>query len=71
MYDFETILDREGSVAFDVPNNNISSFVGEVKVKEGFSLIPMWIADMGFNSAPSVSASMLKRMENPALDILI
>lgn len=66
MYDFETILDREGSVAFDVPNNNISSFVGEVKVKEGFSLIPMWIADMGFKSAPSVSASMLKRMENPA-----
>ena len=28
MHDFETILDREGSVAFDVPNNNISSFVG-------------------------------------------
>ena len=65
MFDFETVLERCDSVAYDVPKNNLSSFVGEVKLKEGFSIIPMWIADMNFKTAPSVTESIQKRLENP------
>lgn len=71
MFDFETVLERCDSVAYDVPKNNLSSFVGEVKLKEGFSIIPMWIADMNFKTAPSVTESIQKRLENPLLAILI
>lgn len=65
MFDFETILERCDSVAYDVPKNNLSSFVGEAKLKESFSIIPMWIADMNFKTAPSVTKSIQKRLENP------
>ena len=60
-YDFTTILDRHGldSLASDkIPFD-------DVKVEEGFSTIPMWIADMSFYVAPSVQKAMLKRMEMP------
>ena len=60
-YDFETILDRSGNgfVATDViPFDNIT-------VEEGFSKIPMWIADMSFPTAPPVLEAMKKRLEMP------
>jgi cystathionine beta-lyase len=60
-YDFTTILDRRGkdSLAADrIP------FEG-VKVGEGFSTIPMWIADMSFVTAPPVMEALYKRLEMP------
>ena len=47
-YDFDTILDRRGrdALALDmIPYNG-------VEPKEGFSRIPMWVADMSFPTAP-------------------
>ena len=49
-YDFTTILNREGTGALAVskiPFDNAA-------IKEGFSKIPMWVADMNFATAPSV-----------------
>ncbi|MGI5977654.1 MAG: MalY/PatB family protein [Candidatus Limivicinus sp.] len=60
-YDFTTILERKGkdSLAADViPFEN-------VKPEEGFSVIPMWIADMSFPAAPAILRSIRKRMEMP------
>lgn len=60
-YDFETILDRKGhdALALDViPYAN-------VKVKEGFDVIPMWVADMNFPTAPSILEAMKERLNEP------
>lgn len=61
-YDFTTIMDRAGkdSVAVDV-----IPFRG-AEVKEGFSKIPMWVADMNYAAAPSVVKAVAKRLEHPA-----
>ena len=60
-YDFTTVLDRTGrdSLAAD----KIPFY--DLRVDEGFSTIPMWIADMSFPTAPPVMEAMYKRMELP------
>ncbi len=61
-YDFTTIMNREGTgaIAVDmIPFENAA-------IKEGFSKIPMWVADMNFATAPSVIKEMQKRLEHPA-----
>ena len=58
-YDFTTILNRRGmdAIAVDKPPMEPS--------KEGFDLIPMWIADMNFATVPTVMESMIKRAQHP------
>ena len=61
-YDFTTIMDRTGkdSIAVDqIP------FEG-VAVKEGFSKLPMWVADMNFPTAPTITEAIIERMQHPA-----
>lgn len=61
-YDFTTILDRTGkdAIAIDVlPYENI-------KVKEEFTKIPMWVADMNFATVPTVQKAMVERIRHPA-----
>ncbi len=57
-YDFTTILDRSGKDA--VAANNIP--FQNVKVEEGFTTIPMWVADMSFPLAPPVISALEKRL---------
>lgn len=61
-YDFTTIMDRTGrdSIAVDV-----IPFEGAA-VKEGFSKIPMWVADMNFATVPTVQEAIIRRTEHPA-----
>lgn len=61
-YDFTTIMDRAGKDAVAV---DVIPFQ-DAEVKEGFSKIPMWIADMNFAAAPSVVKAVAKRLEHPA-----
>ena len=60
-YDFTTVMDRRGmdAVAVDVP-----PCAGAVR--EGFDVIPMWIADMNFPTAPSIPRAIISRAEHPA-----
>lgn len=61
-YDFTTIMDRsrKDAIAVDViPFQN-------VEIKEGFSKIPMWVADMNFGTAPSIQEAMIERIKHPA-----
>ena len=60
-YDFTTVLDRRGR---DSTAADVIPFKG-LSVGEGFSTIPMWIADMSFKAAPPVMAAIYKRMEMP------
>ncbi|MBR6352984.1 MAG: aminotransferase class I/II-fold pyridoxal phosphate-dependent enzyme [Oscillospiraceae bacterium] len=60
-YDFTTVLDRSGRdclAADKIP------FPG-LRVDEGFDVIPMWIADMAFPTAPPVMDAIRKRLEMP------
>lgn len=61
-YDFTTIMDRKGrdAIAVDV----VPSL--PVKVREGFSIIPMWVADMNFATAPAIQERIIERVGHPA-----
>ena len=60
-YDFETVLDRHGH---DIIAADVIPF-RDVSVDEGFTPIPMWIADMSFPTAPCVLEAMEERMRFP------
>ena len=69
-YDFTSIIDRKGwdSIAASWPDgNNPSSpyVVNDIKLKEGFDFIPMWVADMNFATCPTIPEALVKRSEHP------
>ncbi|MCC8103289.1 MAG: aminotransferase class I/II-fold pyridoxal phosphate-dependent enzyme [Clostridiales bacterium] len=61
-YDFTTIMDRRGKDAMAVDNIPYENGI----TREGFSQIPMWVADMNFATAPSVTRAMAERIAHPA-----
>ena len=61
-YDFTTIMDRVGkdSIAVDmIPYK-------DVEIKEGFSRLPRWVADMNCATAPTITAAIIERTKHPA-----
>ena len=65
-YDFTTIMDRKGkdAIAVDAVGSGVGAAPGAPK--EGFDVIPMWIADMNFATVPTVQEEMIKRAQHPA-----
>ena len=68
-YDFESIIERNGQDALAVDRPAKQRELGEgyfgVPLREGFDVIPMWVADMNFAVAPSIPAAIKRRMEHP------
>ena len=64
-YDFTSIMERHGmdSIAVDRPSKDPAAPGGP---KEGFDIIPMWVADMNFPTAPSVTQAIIARTSHPA-----
>ncbi len=65
-FDFTTMPDRRGmdSIAVDMnPNDFWTLPKGETKPE--FDKIPMWIADMNFPTAPSVTRALERRIQHP------
>ena len=60
-YDFTTVLDRAGH---EIIATDVIPFP-DGKVDEGFSPIPMWIADMSFPTAPCILEAVRQRLEFP------
>lgn len=60
-YDFSTVLEREGRDCIAADHIPIPG----VTVREGFSRIPMWIADMSFPVAPEIREAMKRRIDYP------
>lgn len=61
-YDFTTIMDRRGkdAIAVDViPFDN-------AEIQEGFSRLPMWVADMNFATVPTIQEHIIARVQHPA-----
>ncbi len=63
-FDFETMLERHGMDAIAV--DAIGTGFGPAGPKEGFTAIPMWVADMNFAACPAVQESLLRRIQHPA-----
>lgn len=61
-YDFISVIDRRGrdSIAVEkIPFQGAS-------VKEGFTRLPMWVADMNFPTVPTITEAVIERAGHPA-----
>lgn len=68
-YDFVSIMERRGkdAMAVDAPaTGKGNGFFAGAEIREGFSIIPMWVADMNFPTVPTVPKAIIQRAEHPA-----
>ena len=64
-FDFTTSIDRHGHDSMAVDGLDDSGGFAPAPPKDGFDSLPMWVADMGFATAPSVVAAMRDRLAHP------
>ena len=64
-YDFTSIIDRCGKDAICIEGLGAPGGFAPGKPKDGFDVIPMWIADMNFPTCPTVIEAMLERIKHP------
>ena len=64
-YDFTSILDRRGkdAIAIDMVGAPGSAYPAP---RDGFDVIPMWVADMNFPVVPTIQEAMIRRAQHPA-----
>ena len=62
-YDFTSIMDRQGRDALAIDSVGHGHAPGAPR--EGFDVIPMWIADMNFPTIPTVPAAIIERAKHP------
>lgn len=65
-YDFTSVIDRRGWDAIAVDAVYEEPGFGPDAPKEGFDVIPMWVADMNFKVVPTIQEAMIHRIEHPA-----
>lgn len=63
-YDFTSIIDRHGMDAIAVDGLGMGGFAPDAP-KEGFDVIPMWVADMNFPTVPTIQEAMIERAKHP------
>ncbi|HIV87601.1 MAG TPA: aminotransferase class I/II-fold pyridoxal phosphate-dependent enzyme [Candidatus Pygmaiobacter gallistercoris] len=63
-YDFTSIMDRHGKDAIAV--DGLGKGFAPDPPKEGFDVIPMWVADMNFPVPPAIQQAMIERVQHPA-----
>lgn len=67
-YDFTSIMNRKGmdAISVDAVGSNLPWAKTPEAPKNGFDVIPMWIADMNFPVVPTVQQAVIQRMNHPA-----
>ncbi|MBR2527783.1 MAG: aminotransferase class I/II-fold pyridoxal phosphate-dependent enzyme [Blautia sp.] len=65
-FDFTTIMDRHGKDAIAIDGIGRMPGMAPEAPDEGFDVIPMWVADMNFPTAPSIIKAVEKRLEHHA-----
>ena len=65
-YDFTSILDRHGLDAIAVDAVGLGEGAVPGGPREGFDVIPMWVADMNFPTVPTVQEALIQRAGHPA-----
>lgn len=65
-YDFTSIMDRKGKDAIAIDAVGVPGGWGPDGPKDGWDIIPMWIADMNFPVVPTVQEAIIERVNHPA-----
>ena len=60
MYDFTTFIDRRGSGSIPADPPKDSVFKKGITEKAGCDPIPMWVAELGFKTCPSIVDALKK-----------
>ena len=68
-FDFTSILDRKGKDAIAV--DLVREGGAYPAPREGFDVIPMWIADMNFPVCPTIQKAMIRRAQEPTFGYFI
>ncbi len=65
-FDWTSIINRVGkdAIAVDIAAKN-AGFLADIKRKDGFDWIPMWVADMNFPACPTIQEQIIKRTKHP------
>lgn len=65
-YDFTSVIDRRGmdAIAVDAPYEEPAGMAPR-RPREGFDLIPMWVADMNFPAVPTIPEAIIERAKHP------
>ena len=63
-FDFTSVLQRKGkdAIALDMVGMPGSPYPAP---REGFDVIPMWVADMNFPVVPTIQEAMIERAKHP------
>ena len=64
-YDFTKIIDRRGKDAIAVEAIGSSEGAAPDAPKEGYDVIPMWVADMNFETVPTIPEAIIARAKHP------
>ncbi len=64
-YDFTSIIDRQGKDAIAIDMVGQSGGFAPGGPKEGFDVIPMWVADMNFPTVPTIPEAIIERTKHP------
>ena len=63
-YDFTSLMDRHGKDAIAV--DGLGTGFAPDRPKDGFDVIPMWVADMNFPTVPTIPQAIIERAKHPA-----
>lgn len=63
-YDFESLIPRHGMDAIAVDRIGTGGTAPDAP-QAGFSVIPMWVADMNFATSPAILQALSHRLEHP------
>jgi len=64
-YDFTSIIDRQGKDAIAIDMVGKPGGFAPDGPKEGWDVIPMWIADMNFETVPTIPEAIIERTKHP------
>ena len=64
-YDFTTVMDRVGKDAIAVDSLGTGGAAPQ-KPRDGFDVIPMWVADMNFPVVHTITEAITERISHPA-----
>ena len=67
-YDFTSIMDRrhKDAAAVDAVADGLYPGMAPTAPKDGFDIIPMWVADMNFPTVPTIPEAIIERAKHPA-----
>lgn len=65
-FEFDKMLERHGKDAIAVDGLGTVPGMSPDKPQEGFDVIPMWVADMNFATAPSIQEVIIERAKHSA-----